>query len=51
MVIDQLTKEGYYILCTTNKNSTTAEATAYLLLNNARKFPSLLLSLNSDRGP
>ncbi len=29
IVIDQLTKEKYYIPCTTDKNSTTAEAIAY----------------------
>ena len=34
MVIDQLTKKRHYILYTTVENSTTAEATTYLLLNN-----------------
>lgn len=34
MIIDQLTKKKHYIPCTTNENDTTAEATAYLLLNN-----------------
>ncbi len=34
MVIDQLTKEKYYILCTTDENGITAEDTAYLLLSN-----------------
>ncbi len=51
MVINQLTKERYYIPCTTDKNGTTAEATAYLLLNNIWKLHGLLLSLTSDRGP
>ena len=34
MVINWLTKKKYYILYTTDKNDTTAKATAYLLLNN-----------------
>ena len=34
IVIDQLIKEKYYILCITDKNGITAEAIAYLLLNN-----------------
>ena len=34
MVIDRLTKERHYIPCTTDENGITAEATAYLLLNN-----------------
>ena len=33
-MIDQLTKKKHYILYTTDKNDTTAETTAYLLLNN-----------------
>ena len=44
MVIDQLTKERYYILCTTDGNNTTAKTTAYLLFNNIWKLPSLPLS-------
>ena len=51
MVIDRLTKERHYILCTTDKNGTTAEATAYLLLNNVWKLHGLPLSLTSDQGP
>ena len=51
MVIDRLTKKRYYISCTTDKNGTTAEATAYLLLNNVWKLHDLPLSLTSDRGP
>ena len=31
IVINRLTKERYYIPCTTDKNGTTTEATAYLL--------------------
>lgn len=50
MVVDRLIKEKHYIPCTTNENNTTAEATAYLLLDNVCKFHGLLLSLNSDRG-
>ncbi len=46
MIIDQLTKERYYISCTIDKNGTTAEITTYLLLNNIWKLHSLLLSLN-----
>ena len=34
MVVDCLTKERYYIPCTINKNGTTTEATAQLLLQN-----------------
>ena len=48
MVIDRLTKKRYYISCTTDKNGTTAEATAYLLLNNVWKLHGLPLSLTSD---
>lgn len=48
IVIDQLTKEKYYISCTTDKNGTIAEATACLLLNNVWKFYDLLLSLTLD---
>ena len=51
MVIDQLTKKKHYIPCTTDKNGTTAETTAYLLLNNVWKLFGLLLSLTSDQGP
>ena len=51
MVIDRLTKERHYILCTTDENGTTAEATAYLLLNNVWKLHGLPLSLTSDWGP
>ena len=51
IVIDRLTKERHYILCTTDKNGTTAEATAYLLLNNVWKLHGLPLSLTSDQGP
>ena len=51
MVIDRLTKERHYIPCTTDENGTTAEATAYLLLNNVWKLHGLPLSLTSDRGP
>ena len=51
MLIDRLTKEKYYIPCTTNKNGTTAKATTYLLLNNVWKLHGLPLSLTSDRGP
>ena len=50
MVIDWLTKERYYILCTLDKNGTTTKATAYLLLNNVWKFHFLPLSLTLDRG-
>ena len=48
MMIDRLTKERYYIPCTTDKNGTTAEVTAYLLLNNVWKLHALSLSLTSD---
>lgn len=48
MVIDQLTKEKYYIPYFTDKNGTTVEATTYLLLNNIWKFHGLSLSLTSD---
>ena len=51
MVIDRLTKEKHYIPCTTDKNDTTAEATAYLLLNNVWKLHGLPLSLTLDQGP
>ena len=34
MIIDRLTKERHYILCTTDENVNIAKATAYLLLNN-----------------
>ena len=51
MVVDRLTKERHYIPCTTDENGTTAEATAYLLLNNVWKLHGLPLSLTSDRGP
>ena len=50
MVIDRLTKERHYILCTTDENGTTAEATTYLLLNNVWKLHGLPLSLTLDRG-
>ena len=50
MVIDRLTKKRHYILCTIDKNGTTAEATAYLFLNNVWKLHDLSLSLTSDRG-
>ena len=51
MVIDRLTKERHYTPCTTDENGTTAEATAYLLLNNVWKLHGLPLSLTLDRGP
>ena len=41
MVIDWLIKEKHYILCTIDGNSITAEATAYLLLNNFKKLYGL----------
>ena len=50
MVIEQLIKKRYFILCTINKNNTTAKATAYLLFNNVWKFHSCLLSLILDQG-
>ena len=46
-----MTKERHYIPCTTDENGTTAEATAYLLLNNVWKLHGLPSSLTSDRGP
>ncbi len=46
-----MTKERHYILCTIDKNGTTAEAIAYLLLNNIWKLYGLPLSLTSDRSP
>ena len=50
MVINCLTKKRHYILCTTNENGTTTEATAQLLLQNVWKLYDLPLSLTSDRG-
>ena len=50
MVIDRLTKEKHYILCTIDENSIIAEATTYLLLNNVWKFHGLPLLLTLDRG-
>ncbi len=50
IVIDRLTKERYYIPCTTDDNGTTAEAIVYLLLNNVWKLHDFLLSLTLDRG-
>ena len=51
MVIDRLTNERHYILCTTDKNSLTAKATTYLLLNNVEKLHYLPLLLILDQGP
>ena len=46
-----MTKERYYIPCTTDKNGTIAKATAYLLLNNVWKFHGLPLSLTLEQSP
>lgn len=48
IVVDQLTKEKYYVLFTINKNNIAIKATVYLLLNNVWQFysPFLLLTLN-----
>ena len=51
MVIDQWTKKRHYIPYITDKNDTTAEATAYWLLNNVWKLYGLPLSLTSDWSP
>ncbi len=51
MVVDRLTKERHYILCTTQESDATINAIANLLLNNVWKFHGLLLSLTADRGP
>ena len=51
MVVECLTKERHYIRCTTDKNGTTTETTAQLLLQNVWKLHNLPLSLTSDRGP
>ena len=51
MVINWLTKERYYILCTIDRNGCTAKSTTYLFLNNVWKIYSLLLSLISDQNP
>ena len=51
MVVDYLTKERYYIPCSTDENGTTTEATAQLLLQNVLKLHGLPPSLISDRGP
>ena len=51
MGVDRLTKERHYILCTTNENNITTEATAQLLLQNVWKLHGLLSSFTSDRGP
>ena len=51
MVINWLIKERHYILCTIDKNSTTAEVTAYYLPKNVWKLHRVLLSLISDQGP
>ena len=48
MIIDRLTKERHYIPFIIDENGTTAEATAYLLLN-LWKLHGLSLSLTSDR--
>lgn len=47
-MIDQLTKEKYYILYTTDEKNITAEATAYLLLNKVWKLYNFFLSLISN---
>ncbi len=50
MVVDRLTKKWHYIPYTIDENSTTAEATIYLLLNNVWKLHGFPLSLTSDWG-
>ena len=49
MVMDRLTKERHYILYAVDKTGTTAEATAYFLINNVWKLHGLPLSLTSNR--
>lgn len=50
MIIGQLINKKYDISCNSDKNSTTAEATAYLPFNNVWKLYSLLLSPTLDGG-
>ena len=45
-----MTKEKYYILCKTDKNSITTKTISYLLFNSIWKIHGLLLSLTLDQG-
>ena len=51
MVVDCLTKERDYILCTMDKNGTTTEATVQLFFQNIWKLHGFSSSFTSDRGP
>ena len=51
MVIDRLSKEHHYILCTEENKGTLAEATAELVMRHVWSREGLPISMTSDRGP
>ena len=50
-IVDRLTKERHYVLCTAAEDGTSAEATAGLLIKKVFRLHDLPASVISDRGP
>jgi len=50
IVINRLSKERYYIPCSTKENGTGTEATARMIIQNVLRYHGLPTSIISDRG-
>ena len=50
-IIDRLSKERHYVLCTADDEGTSAEVTVKILINYVFRTHGLLFFITSDRGP